>query len=174
MGLPMTRSETAFSSPASSGQRFLKSKSCLALLQAKPIVEKLIATSAFENLDLQQIRGCPISRSFFARCGIPRVLTCLPLSPKNCRLSAVVSHISRKTSEIWGTLGFVAQWAVKDTLRSPAATPGHSRGRASPLPVRRRLLPGSEPCGRTLRPHVCLTDPQPSVERQSLTRRCWG
>jgi len=35
-------------------------------------------------------------------------LTCMPLSSKNCRLSAVVSHISRKTSEMWGTPRSVA------------------------------------------------------------------
>src|ERR1700723_577111 len=122
MGLPMTRSETAFSSPASSGQLFLKSKSCLVLPQAKPIVEKLRATSALENLD--------------------------PWS--------------------------LAPLAIKHTSRSPVATPDHSRGRAHPLPARRRLLPRSEPCGRTLRPRVCLTDRQPSVERQSYTRRCRG
>src|ERR1700722_15040630 len=47
MVLPTTRSETAFSSPANNGQRFLKSRSCLVLPQAtadqksKPGVEKL-------------------------------------------------------------------------------------------------------------------------------------
>ena len=48
--------------------------------------------------------GCPTSRSFFARCGIPLHL------PSNSRVirftersTSVVSHISRKTSEMWGT-----------------------------------------------------------------------
>src|ERR1700722_18823716 len=48
--------------------------------------------------------GCPISRSFFARCGIPllfpsdsRFIRCTE------RSTSVESHISRKTSEIWGT-----------------------------------------------------------------------
>ena len=48
--------------------------------------------------------GCPTSRSFFARCGIPlhlssnsRVFRCTE------RSTSVVSHISRKTSEMWGT-----------------------------------------------------------------------
>ena len=48
--------------------------------------------------------GCPTSRSFFARCGIPlhlpsdsRFIRCTK------RSTSVVSHISRKTSEMWGT-----------------------------------------------------------------------
>ncbi len=53
--------------------------------------------------------GCPTSRSFFARCGI-----LLPSTRKHSahdqhlRSRSVVSHISRKTSEMWGTRGFVA------------------------------------------------------------------
>ncbi len=45
--------------------------------------------------------GCPISRSFFARCGIPQIS--MLLGPKADNLGAVVAHISQKTSEIWGT-----------------------------------------------------------------------
>ena len=48
--------------------------------------------------------GCPTSRWFFARCGIPlhlpsnsQVIRC------SVRSTSVVSHISRKTSEMWGT-----------------------------------------------------------------------
>ena len=52
--------------------------------------------------------GCPTSRWFFARCGIPLHLP--SNSPSNSqvircsvRSTSVVSHISRKTSEMWGT-----------------------------------------------------------------------
>jgi hypothetical protein len=48
--------------------------------------------------------GCPTSRSFFARCGIPRTST-FHWESKACGSRAVVSHISRKTSEMWGTRG---------------------------------------------------------------------
>src|ERR1700693_2835300 len=48
--------------------------------------------------------GCPISRSFFARCGIPMRSTRTHLAHyQHLRFRSVVSHISRKTSEIWGT-----------------------------------------------------------------------
>ena len=55
-------------------------------------------------LSLQQNDGCPTSRSFFARCGIPRILTlCVDREVKSFGSRTVVSHISRKASEIWGT-----------------------------------------------------------------------
>src|ERR1700689_515696 len=48
--------------------------------------------------------GWPISRSFFARYGIPPMLTAKCVGRiKSQRERAVVSHISRKTSEIWAT-----------------------------------------------------------------------
>src|ERR1700734_2536428 len=48
--------------------------------------------------------GCPISRSFFARCGLPPMLTGRCIGEiESQREGAVVSHISRKKSEIWGT-----------------------------------------------------------------------
>jgi hypothetical protein len=48
---------------------------------------------------VQEIR---VSRSFLASCGIPRTSTFF-LACENHWFRAVVSHISRKTSEIWGT-----------------------------------------------------------------------
>src|ERR1700733_1520242 len=57
-----------------------------------------------EALDLQEMTGCPISRSFFARCGIPRRFhSDFRFIRYASRSTSVVSHISRKTSEIWGT-----------------------------------------------------------------------
>src|ERR1700677_1051037 len=58
-------------------------------------------------LSQQRIVGCPISRSFFARCGRPRTSIGSSWRVEECRSAAVVSHISQKTSEIWGTLRFV-------------------------------------------------------------------
>src|ERR1700722_13883404 len=66
---------------------------------------------------LPRIVGCPISRSFFARCGIPRTSIGSPQRAKECRSAAVVSHTSRKTSEIWGTPRFlVGTGSVRDVL----------------------------------------------------------
>ena len=48
-------------------------------------------------------RRVPHTRSYFARCGIPQILTFLRIEQKTFGLSAVESHISRKTSEMWGT-----------------------------------------------------------------------
>src|SRR5271170_5393081 len=54
--------------------------------------------------------GCPTSRSFFARCGIPLRYTRQFSDPiGKRRLRFVVSHISRKTSEMWGTHRFFGQ-----------------------------------------------------------------
>jgi hypothetical protein len=54
--------------------------------------------------------GCPISRSFFARCGIPLMLTAKRVGRiESQRERAVVSHISRKASEIWGTRPLVRE-----------------------------------------------------------------
>jgi hypothetical protein len=47
--------------------------------------------------------GCPTSRSFFARCGIPQLPTYSFQPASGYRSRSVVSHISQKTSEIWGT-----------------------------------------------------------------------
>ena len=48
--------------------------------------------------------GCPTSRSFFARCGIPLHLPSVSRFIRYTQWStSVVSHISRKTSEMWGT-----------------------------------------------------------------------
>ncbi len=50
------------------------------------------------------LSGCPTSRSFFARCGIPQLPTRnLSIHLKGLGVKTVVSHISRKTSEMWGT-----------------------------------------------------------------------
>jgi hypothetical protein len=48
--------------------------------------------------------GCPTSRSFFARCGIPlRSTRKHSAHYQHLRFRSVVSHISQKTSEMWGT-----------------------------------------------------------------------
>src|ERR1700742_966741 len=47
-----------------------------------------------------------VSRWFFAKCGRPRTLTFFPTFERST-WRAVVSHISRKTSEIWGTPRFL-------------------------------------------------------------------
>src|ERR1700691_4829404 len=63
---------------------------------------------------------CPISRSFFARCGIPPMLTAKCVGRiESQRERAVVSHISRKTSEIWGTRHWLGN--QRQTLRDLAA-----------------------------------------------------
>src|ERR1700677_4160478 len=49
-----------------------------------------------------------VSRSFFARCGIPQTLMVLFMGPRTGGSAAVESHISRKTSEIPDFL-YVAQ-----------------------------------------------------------------
>src|SRR5882757_10488446 len=62
--------------------------------------------TAPQEFQLLADSGCPISRSFFARCGIPQILTVRLQGPRklrSCNERAVESHISRKTSEIWGT-----------------------------------------------------------------------
>jgi hypothetical protein len=66
------------------------------------------AKSLRENLPVQflsrpRIKGCPISRSFFARCGIPPLPIYILRLSRDCQSRSVVSHISQKTSEIWGT-----------------------------------------------------------------------
>ena len=52
--------------------------------------------------------GCPTSRSCFARCGIPRILTILSRTPKTSRLRAVESH-SRENERGMGHSGFKVQ-----------------------------------------------------------------
>jgi hypothetical protein len=47
--------------------------------------------------------------------GIPRLL-CVSL--KDCGFGAVISHISRKTSEMWGTRGSLQIETAKQALRS--------------------------------------------------------
>jgi hypothetical protein len=48
--------------------------------------------------------GCPTSRSFFARCGIPptQIGECIGRIESQ-KERAAVSHISQKTSEMWAT-----------------------------------------------------------------------
>jgi hypothetical protein len=54
--------------------------------------------------------GCPISRSFFARCGILRLPIFIIQPSRGCQSRSVASHISRKTSEMWGTPRYAARW----------------------------------------------------------------
>src|ERR1700689_1254033 len=47
--------------------------------------------------------NCRVPRSFSARCGIPQISTLeFPGHTRTSDPAAVASHISRKTSEIWG------------------------------------------------------------------------
>jgi len=58
---------------------------------------------AFAALSRAAYRKFGASRSFFARCGMPRVFLQDFPGRKNSWSRAVVFHISRKTSEMWGT-----------------------------------------------------------------------
>jgi hypothetical protein len=62
------------------------------------------------TLSLQTDPGRPISCSFFARCGI-RLRSTRRHSAhyQHLRSRSVVSHISRKTSEIWPTQGLLRE-----------------------------------------------------------------
>jgi hypothetical protein len=66
----------------------------------------------------QQTHGFPIARWFFARCGMPPIQTgSYRFAMGNSGSGFVVSHISRKTSEIWGTHGLVVRPEIKETKR---------------------------------------------------------
>ena len=66
--------------------------------------------------------GCPTSRSFFARCGISRIETLsVDSEPNAFGLSAVVSHISRKTSEMWGTRHLLSGYRRKGSASRSGA-----------------------------------------------------
>jgi hypothetical protein len=93
-------------------------------------------------LSRPRMKGCPISRSFFARYGIPRLPIYILRLSRNCRSRSAVSHISRKTSEIWGTLSFVVETEI-----GPADSPRALKRqiKIEPFPQRwsRRLPPRS-------------------------------
>jgi hypothetical protein len=89
----------------------------------------------------QQNYGCPTSRSFFARCGIPRRSTGRFSALPARNMKVCVSHISRKTSEIWGTRWFVAG---TDPQTIPFSCP---RGSAKPVAnFTERRARGSRQC----------------------------
>jgi hypothetical protein len=48
-------------------------------------------------------QGCPTSRSFFARCGSNVFRLELLIGVRSFGVRPLESHISQKTSEIWGT-----------------------------------------------------------------------
>jgi hypothetical protein len=56
-------------------------------------------TPTVQFLSRPRIKGCPTSRSFFARCGIPRLPIYILRLSRDCQSRSAVSHISRKTSE---------------------------------------------------------------------------
>ena len=70
-----------------------------------------------EPSSIPNTAGCPASRSFFARCGIPQLLPrCFSQPARKSTGKSVVSHISQKTSEMWGTRDYL--WGRSFTGRS--------------------------------------------------------
>jgi hypothetical protein len=127
------KTRSSLSDWSRSSAKQARPRSLLALYQGMISAGLEDGKSAKDTADLsptrsrQQIPGAPYLAPFLARCGIPLRSTRKHSDlDQHLRSRSVVSHISAKTSEIWGTPDLLPiKWATQEKRATSCLRIGH-------------------------------------------------